>query len=66
VQKKEKLWRDLCVDVGTRREKTGIGWKESKEGAECAMKKGETIEHMWNGCSDMRKKGAKGKGRNTE
>jgi hypothetical protein len=25
--------------VGTRREKTGIGWKERKEGAECAMRK---------------------------
>jgi hypothetical protein len=25
-------------DVGTRREKTGIGWKERKEGAECAMR----------------------------
>jgi hypothetical protein len=23
--------------VGTRREKTGIGWKDKKEGAECAM-----------------------------
>jgi hypothetical protein len=26
VQEKKKLWRDL--DVGTRREKTGIGWQE--------------------------------------
>jgi hypothetical protein len=26
-------------DVGTRREKTGIGWKERKEGAECAMRR---------------------------
>jgi hypothetical protein len=25
--------------VGMRREKTGIGWKERKEGAECAMKR---------------------------
>jgi hypothetical protein len=24
---------------GTRREKTGIGWKESKEGLECAMRR---------------------------
>jgi hypothetical protein len=53
VQKKEKWWRDL--DVGTRRDKTGIGWKERKEGAECAMKR-ETIEHMWNGCSEMRER----------
>jgi hypothetical protein len=35
VQKKEKLWRDL--DVGTRRDKTGTGWKERKE--ECAMRR---------------------------
>jgi hypothetical protein len=25
--------------VGTRREKTGIGWMNRKEGAECAMRK---------------------------
>jgi hypothetical protein len=31
-----KWWRDL--DVGTRRKQTGIGWKERKEGAECAMR----------------------------
>jgi hypothetical protein len=37
----------------TKREKTGIRWKERKEGAECAMRR-ETIEHMWNGCSEMR------------
>jgi hypothetical protein len=34
---KRKMMGDL--DVGTRREKTGIGWKEGKEGAECAMKR---------------------------
>jgi hypothetical protein len=28
-------WRDS--DVGMRREKTGIGWKERKEGAECVL-----------------------------
>jgi hypothetical protein len=28
------------------REKTGIGWKERKEGAECARKK-ETMETKW-------------------
>jgi hypothetical protein len=33
-------------DVGTRREKTGIGRKERKEGAECAMRR-EIIDHMW-------------------
>jgi hypothetical protein len=37
VQEKEKWWRYL--DVGTRREKTSTGWKERKEGAECAMKR---------------------------
>jgi hypothetical protein len=44
--------------VGTRREETGIRWKERKEGAECAMRREierETIEHMWNGCSERRK-----------
>jgi hypothetical protein len=25
--------------LGTRKEKTGIGWKERKEGAECAMRR---------------------------
>jgi hypothetical protein len=25
--------------VGTRREKTGVGWEERKEGAECAMRR---------------------------
>jgi hypothetical protein len=25
--------------VGRRREKTGIGWKERKEGGECAMRR---------------------------
>jgi hypothetical protein len=37
VQEREKLWRDS--DVGTRREKTGNGWKERKEGGECAMRR---------------------------
>jgi hypothetical protein len=53
VQKKDKSWRDLVV--GTRREKTGIGRKERKEGAECAVRR-ETIEQMWNGCSEMRER----------
>jgi hypothetical protein len=35
--REKKLWRDL--DVGTRREKTGIGWKERKEGAECVVRR---------------------------
>jgi hypothetical protein len=50
--------------VRTRREKTRIGWKERKEGAECAMRRA-TIEQMWNGCSEMRE-GEKGTGRNSE
>jgi hypothetical protein len=37
MQEKEKWWRDL--DVGTRREKTGTGRKERKEGAEFAMRR---------------------------
>jgi hypothetical protein len=49
----------------TKREKTGIRWKERKEGAECAMRR-ETIEHMWNGCSEMRESERKDTGRNTE
>jgi hypothetical protein len=52
--------------VGTRREKTGIGWKERKEGAECAMRK-ETIEHNhveWMYRNE--REGEKRKGRNTE
>jgi hypothetical protein len=55
-------------DVGTRREKTGIGWKERKEGAECAMRgererarERERIEHTWNG-----REGEKETGRNIE
>jgi hypothetical protein len=31
--------------VGTRIEKTGIGWKEKKEGAKCDEER-ETIENM--------------------
>jgi hypothetical protein len=27
------------LDVETKREKTGFGWKEGKEGAECAMRR---------------------------
>jgi hypothetical protein len=37
VEEKEKWWGDS--DVGTRRQKTGIGWKERKEGAECVMRR---------------------------
>jgi hypothetical protein len=35
--------------------KKDFGWKERKEGEECAMRReGEAIEHLWNGCSEMR------------
>jgi hypothetical protein len=40
-----------------RSEKRGIGWKERKEGAECAMRRErETIEHMWNGSSERKER----------
>jgi hypothetical protein len=56
--------------VGTRREKAGIGWKERKEGSKCTMwreRERETIEHMWNKCSELREReGENGKGRNSE
>jgi hypothetical protein len=38
--------RERNLDVGTRREKTGIGWKERKEGAEYAMRR----ERQWSTC----------------
>jgi hypothetical protein len=59
VQEKEKRWRD--IDVETRTEKTGIGRKERKEGAECAMRR-ETIEHIWNGCREMKERERKERG----
>jgi hypothetical protein len=59
VQEKEKRWRD--IDVGTRTERTGIGRKERKEGAECAMRR-ETIEHIWNGCREMKERERKERG----
>jgi hypothetical protein len=31
-----------------------LNGRRGKEGAGCAMRKRETIEHMWNGCSEMR------------
>jgi hypothetical protein len=31
--------RKMMARFKERREKTGIGWKEKKEGAECAMKR---------------------------
>jgi hypothetical protein len=59
VQEKEKRWRD--IDVETRTEKTGIGRKERKEGAECAMRR-KTIEHIWNGCREMKERERKERG----
>jgi hypothetical protein len=46
--------------VGTKREKTGIGWEERKEGAECTMRR---KKHIWNG---NEREGEKATGRNTE
>jgi hypothetical protein len=40
--------------VGTRREKTGIGWKERKEGSECAMRRER--DRQLNGCTEMRER----------
>jgi hypothetical protein len=49
--------------VGRRREKTGIGWKERKEGAECAMKRErQSSTIMWNGCSEMSERKEKERG----
>jgi hypothetical protein len=49
--------------VRTRREKTDIEGEERR----CRMcdEEKETIEHSWNGCSEIRE-GEKGSGRNTE
>ncbi|KAJ3629149.1 hypothetical protein MTP99_013562 [Tenebrio molitor] len=57
VQKKEKRWRDL--DVRTRIEKTG-----DREERRCRMsiEERETIEHMWNGCSEMEERERKERG----
>jgi hypothetical protein len=49
------------LDVETRRDKIGFGWKDRKKGAECAMRR-ETIEHMWNGCIEMRERERKERG----
>jgi hypothetical protein len=45
--------------VATSREKTGTGWKER-----CRMcyEERETIEHIWNGCNEMRKRERKERG----
>jgi hypothetical protein len=44
-----------------RGEKTGIGWKERKKGAECAMRK-EGKSNTWNGYSEMGGKERKERG----
>jgi hypothetical protein len=55
LRRRGECKREKNDGVRTRREKTGIGWKERKEGAECAMKRErERIENTWNGCSEMR------------
>jgi hypothetical protein len=51
--------------VGTRREKTAIGWKEREEGAECAKRR----ERRSSTCGTnvaKREKGGKGAGKNSE
>jgi hypothetical protein len=48
---------------GNEEEKTGVGWKERKEGAECAMKRERQLS-TWNGCSEMRERGERGRERN--
>jgi hypothetical protein len=52
ARKKGKLWRDL--DVGTRRERTGTGWRNRKRMCRMCREERETIEHMWRGCGKMR------------
>jgi hypothetical protein len=44
--------------VGTRSERTGIRWKERREGAECATRR----EKRWNGCREMRERIKKERG----
>jgi hypothetical protein len=63
VEKKEKRWRDL--DAGTRREETGIRWKERKEDSECAMRREREREQL-STCGMDVVKGEKETGRNTE
>jgi hypothetical protein len=60
VQEKEKWLRNL--NVGTRREKTGIGWEERKEGAEYAMRR----ERQWSTCGMDVAKWERGRERNGE
>jgi hypothetical protein len=59
-QEKKKLWRDS--DVETRREKTGIGWKERKEGAECTMRGDRQSSTFGMECSEMREREGKERG----
>jgi hypothetical protein len=60
VQKEEKWWRDL--DVGTRREKTDIGRKKRKEGADCARRR----ERQLSTCGMDVSKWERGRERNGE
>jgi hypothetical protein len=47
--------------IGTREEKTGVGWKERKEGVECAMKRERQSTHVeW---KRNKREGEKGTGR---
>jgi hypothetical protein len=61
LQKKEKLWWDL--DVGTRRGKIGIGWKERKGGTKCTMRRErDNWARVKYGCSEMRDREKKERG----
>jgi hypothetical protein len=49
------------LDVGTRREKTGIGWTEKKEGAECTMRRERQSSTCGTECIEMRERERKRK-----
>jgi hypothetical protein len=48
--------RQMMARFRCENEERGIGPKQREEGAEC-VKRRETTEHMWNGCSEMRERG---------
>jgi hypothetical protein len=49
---------------GNKERETGIGWKEMKEGAECAMRTARQLSIC--GMREREREGEKGTGRNTE
>jgi hypothetical protein len=48
--------------VETTREKTGIGWKARKEGAECTMRRDRQSSTFGMECSEMREREGKERG----